>query len=303
MFGLGLLHDLGLGMPRDAAVALRWYLSAADLGHAEAQFNVAVMLDSGTGGPRETAAAAAWYSRAAAQGNLRAQYNLGLLYDKGEGVPRNRDLARLWLGLAAPQLRAAQDRLAVLADDPFARDLSPPVPLGGARIGSRAELAWTAPPGPGGSIFHLELVTPEGPVADLQTALSAVVLPAPAEGPLFWRVSRIAEGNAAYVAGPWQAIGDPAPPPTGRIRILTAPGAAPLAAELATAFRAAGLPVEIGATVAATSAVEHGFGQDRNMARDVASFLPGLSAEDARGAALPGRPPGEVTVTLVSEGS
>ncbi|MDH2327206.1 tetratricopeptide repeat protein [Cereibacter sp. SYSU M97828] len=303
MFGLGLLHDLGLGTPRDAATALRWYLAAADLGHAEAQFNVAVMLDSGTGGPRETSAAAAWYSRAAAQGNLRAQYNLGLLYEKGEGVPRNRDLARLWLGMAAPQLRAAQDRLAAMADDPFARDLSPPAPLGAARIGSRVELAWTAPPGPQGGIFHLELVTAAGPVTDLRTALSAVVLPAPAQGPLFWRVSQVAEGDAAYASGSWQALGDPAPLPAGRIRILTTPGAAPLSEELAAAFNAAAIPVEIGATSAEESAVEYGFGQDRGLARDVASFLPGLSAGAARAAPLPNRPPGEVTITLVSEGS
>ena len=48
-FGLGLVNDLGLGMPRDAAKALRWYLEAAEEGLPQAQFNVGVMLDAGTG--------------------------------------------------------------------------------------------------------------------------------------------------------------------------------------------------------------------------------------------------------------
>ena len=89
-FGLGLISDLGLGVPRDAAKALRWYLEAAEDGLSNAQFNVAVMLDAGTGVPRDVRAAAVWYGRAAANGHHRAQYNLGLLYEAGDGVPQNR---------------------------------------------------------------------------------------------------------------------------------------------------------------------------------------------------------------------
>ena len=100
-FGLGLISDLGLGVPRDAAKAMRWYLEAADDGFSNAQFNVAVMLDAGTGIPRDVGAAAVWYGRAAANGHHRAQYNLGLLYAAGEGVHQNADLARYWL--VAPQ--------------------------------------------------------------------------------------------------------------------------------------------------------------------------------------------------------
>ena len=114
-FGLGLISDLGLGVPRDAAKALRWYLEAADDGFSNAQFNVAVMLDAGTGVPRDVGAAAVWYGRAAANGHHRAQYNLGLLYEAGEGVPQNPDLARYWLGRAAEVLPAAAERLAKLA--------------------------------------------------------------------------------------------------------------------------------------------------------------------------------------------
>ena len=100
-FGLGLLSDLGLGVPRDAAKALRWYLEAADEGVSDAQFNVAVMLDAGTGVPRDVGAAAVWYGRAAANGHHRAQYNLGLLYEAGEAVPRN-PISRA-TGWAAPR--------------------------------------------------------------------------------------------------------------------------------------------------------------------------------------------------------
>ena len=161
-FGLGLISDLGLGVPRDAAKAMRWYLEAADDGLSNAQFNVAVMLDAGTGVPRDVGAAAVWYGRAAANGHHRAQYNLGLLYAAGEGVPQNPDLARYWLGRAAEALPAAAERLAKLAPARSdQRTFTAPGILVGAVVtnGSarRAEMVWSAPPGPPGAQFLLEV--------------------------------------------------------------------------------------------------------------------------------------------------
>ena len=161
-FGLGLMNDLGLGMPRDSAKALRWYLEAATDGFPAAQFNVAVMLDAGTGAPRDAVAAAVWYARAAANGHARARYNLGLLYEAGEGAPRNLDLARYWLGLAAEALPAAGQRLETLAPaEPDQRDFVAPDPLAGAIVtdddGPRLEMVWSAPPAPPGVKFLVEV--------------------------------------------------------------------------------------------------------------------------------------------------
>ena len=85
---VGLLYDLGRGVPQNSLMAFSWYLQAAEAGLAQAAFNVAVMLDSGAV-PRDGAEAALWYARAAANGYHRAQYALAQLYAAGDGVPRN----------------------------------------------------------------------------------------------------------------------------------------------------------------------------------------------------------------------
>jgi hypothetical protein len=112
---LGLLFDLGQGVPADPATAYMWYRRAAGAGLAQAQFNVAVMQDSGVIGPRDAVEAARWYAKAAAQGHHRAQYNLGQLYSSGDGVPRSLTQAEAWYRVAAHGgLTAAADKLAAI---------------------------------------------------------------------------------------------------------------------------------------------------------------------------------------------
>lgn len=75
----------------------------AELGDAEAQYNLGVMYDEGAGVDHDLARAAAWYRKAAEQGFLDAQTNLGLMYYHGQGVPRNYREALKWFRLAAEQ--------------------------------------------------------------------------------------------------------------------------------------------------------------------------------------------------------
>jgi TPR repeat protein len=70
-FDLGLLYDLGEGVPESDEIAFRWYLRAANEGLADAQINVGVMYDSGRGVTANQTLAAIWYARAAVQGNGR----------------------------------------------------------------------------------------------------------------------------------------------------------------------------------------------------------------------------------------
>jgi hypothetical protein len=115
---LGLLFDLGQGVPEDPATAYIWYRRAAEAGLAQAQFNVAVMQDSGVVGPRNAVEAARWYAKAAVQGHHRAQYNLGQLYFSGDGVPRDIAEAKAWYSVAAHGgLAAAADKLAEIERD------------------------------------------------------------------------------------------------------------------------------------------------------------------------------------------
>jgi murein DD-endopeptidase MepM/ murein hydrolase activator NlpD len=112
-FRLGLLFDLGQGVPKDLATAYMWYRRAAEAGLAQAQFNVAVMQDSGLVGLRNAVEAARWYRKAAAQGHHRAQYNLAQLYASGDGVLSNIAQAKAWYRVAAHGgLTAAANKLA-----------------------------------------------------------------------------------------------------------------------------------------------------------------------------------------------
>ena len=244
--GLGLIHDLGLGVPRSSAAALRWYLEAAGDGLADAQFNVGVMLDAGTGAPRDAGAAATWYARAAAKGHARAQYNLGLLYESGIGVPRNPDLARAWFEAARPAISAAANRLEGLAPSPTG-DGDAPRPVTGALVGPRsvprAELVWIAGPGRGAFEVQIARGPSEGDIVlSRGTDLSAIALDLAAEeGELAWRVGRTGGAGAAPAWSPWRDLpwqddaGDPlqlAQPSPGRLTIQVSAGDGP-----ARAFR------------------------------------------------------------------
>ncbi|HEU0222075.1 MAG TPA: tetratricopeptide repeat protein [Paracoccaceae bacterium] len=320
-FGLGLISDLGLGVPRDAAKAMRWYLEAAEDGYGNAQFNVAVMLDAGTGVPRSLPAAAVWYARAAANGHHRAQYNLGLLYAGGEGLPQNADLARYWLGRAGEALPAAREHLGVLAPAKEGqRVFAAPVVLAGALVGAgearKAELVWSAPPGPPAAQFLLEIVRLPGPgertgtvVQALATRASAHMVPLSAPGLYAWRVSLVDPAAARYAARPWQHLsgtaGTAAPAlPEGRVTLLVQAEdalAAYLARELAESFAEAGLWVRIepARDRASVTSVRYAFRDDADLAARVAEFLPVLGAEDALLSPEIAAAPGEIVVRLV----
>jgi hypothetical protein len=73
----------------------------AELGDAEAQYNLGVMYDQGASVDQNLGKAASWYRKAAEQGFIDAQTNLGMMYYRGEGVPSDRTEAARWFQLAA----------------------------------------------------------------------------------------------------------------------------------------------------------------------------------------------------------
>ncbi|MGB7631437.1 MAG: tetratricopeptide repeat protein [Candidatus Deferrimicrobium sp.] len=114
-FNLGLMYEMGQGVPRDYAEALKWYRraaeqgnakalkwyrKAAEQGNAEAQFNLGLMYDERLGVPQDYAEAVKWYRKAAEQGFAEAQTNLGIMYFTGQGVPKDDVLAHMWFHLA-----------------------------------------------------------------------------------------------------------------------------------------------------------------------------------------------------------
>ncbi len=86
---LGVMYDIGHGVPQDYAEAVKWYRKAAEQGYAEAQHNLGRMYVKGLSVPQDYARAAKWYRKAAEQGVADAQHYLGVMYDKGLGVPQD----------------------------------------------------------------------------------------------------------------------------------------------------------------------------------------------------------------------
>ena len=78
-------------------------MAAAKQGKAYAQFNLGVMYDIGRGIPQNDAEAVKWYRKAADQGHVSAQNNLGYKYVQGEGVPENSIKAYVWWSMAKTQ--------------------------------------------------------------------------------------------------------------------------------------------------------------------------------------------------------
>lgn len=82
-YNLGLMYDTGRGVPQDYAEAVRWYRLAAEQGHIEAQHQLGRMYHQGRGVPQDFPEAVAWYRQAAEQGDVEAQYAVGWMYDVG----------------------------------------------------------------------------------------------------------------------------------------------------------------------------------------------------------------------------
>jgi uncharacterized protein len=87
----------------DYQAAYEEWLPLAELGDAEAQYNLGVMYDEGAGVDQDLAAAARWYRKAAEQGFVDAQTNLGMMCYHGQGIPRDHHEAARWFKLAASQ--------------------------------------------------------------------------------------------------------------------------------------------------------------------------------------------------------
>jgi hypothetical protein len=82
---------------------------AAQYGDDEAALQLGMLQELGRGVPQSCRQAAAWVTKAAQEGNASAQYNLGLRYRDGDGVDSNLQQAENWLRKAAARknLRAA----------------------------------------------------------------------------------------------------------------------------------------------------------------------------------------------------
>ena len=112
---LGTLYYQGVSVPRDYALAVKWFTRAADHGLAEAQHNLGILYSKGLGVKRDYRQAATWLYKASKQGQAKAMYNLAIMYLQGMGVNKDPDKAAILLRKAAKKDHAqAQYLLGVI---------------------------------------------------------------------------------------------------------------------------------------------------------------------------------------------
>ena len=102
-FKLGSLYHNGIDLEKNAEQATVWYQKAAQLGHPNAQVNLALLLlkdEQSNSTPQE---AIGWLMKAANQGSPEGQASLGMLYALGQGVSTDLVRAQKWMTLAAEQ--------------------------------------------------------------------------------------------------------------------------------------------------------------------------------------------------------
>lgn len=83
MVSLGLLHEVGDGVPRNIDTAIQLYEEAARAGSPDAAINLAVALFEGRGTERDVDRAVALFEQASDVGSAIATFNLGVLEDRG----------------------------------------------------------------------------------------------------------------------------------------------------------------------------------------------------------------------------
>ena len=99
-YGLGIMYDLGEGVPQSAEQAAKWYQLSAEKGYADAQNNLGVMYENGEGVPRNYDEAMNWYRKAAESGNKDAPNNIGVMYMSGVGAIKDSTKAYMWFSIA-----------------------------------------------------------------------------------------------------------------------------------------------------------------------------------------------------------
>ncbi len=114
-YKIGYMYEEGLGVEQDAAKALKWYISSAEMGFDQAQLQLGIRLLNGRDVKAKPIEAAEWFEKSAEQGNMDARLWLANMNQMGNGIPRNNHTAFKLFELAAKQGSAyAQKKTAIM---------------------------------------------------------------------------------------------------------------------------------------------------------------------------------------------
>lgn len=159
---LAMMYRDGLGVPKDLAAALKRFQKRADDGDSAALYEAGLIYEAGgTGVVRDDAMAADYFKRAAEQGHADAQFRLALKQALGEGVKQDLEAASAWLAKAGDakfagtlstehqeQLKALNEFLKTQFKSPAAEETLPitaddfKTNLAQAELGGDAELIY-----------------------------------------------------------------------------------------------------------------------------------------------------------------
>lgn len=99
-YRLAMMYRFAWGVPKDFSRAREIFESAANNGHPEAQSELGKMYKDGRGVKKNLLTAAAWFEKAGMQHQGISQLNLARLYRKGRGVPQDWPRAWVWFSMA-----------------------------------------------------------------------------------------------------------------------------------------------------------------------------------------------------------
>lgn len=95
-YQLGLCHAKGFGITCNPAKALKWYRKASRQDYAPALWMLGLCYEKASGVAPDMKKAFECYKKAAKLGDARAQYRLGRCYAEGKGTARDAQKARQW---------------------------------------------------------------------------------------------------------------------------------------------------------------------------------------------------------------
>ena len=100
LFNMGVFYMEGMGCDQDMELSAKYFHRAARRRHPEAQYAYADLLSNGWGVEQDLQRAIKWFADAAENGNVEAMYRLGEIYEQGIGTEVQLDAAIKWYDAA-----------------------------------------------------------------------------------------------------------------------------------------------------------------------------------------------------------
>lgn len=100
LFNLGVFYTEGMGVDQDLEKAADFFYRAARRRHAEAQYAYGDFCAQGIGMEQDMEKAVRWFRESAEQGHVEAMFRLGQMYENGDGVAVDLKQARQWYSAA-----------------------------------------------------------------------------------------------------------------------------------------------------------------------------------------------------------